>query len=164
MAPKRATRSTRVTPVTPVTPAPNAPTTTTVTEAQLQALINQELLQQLLKQKQHGTYGVVDSLDGSRKWNMFLALAMCPDSYQIKRFETEMWNLKLKGPEVVAYIDDIQQLTKMSFQDVPNKRQKGKGSIEYLPQNNQNPTTRIGAEHSQRLCCRHGDRKPYEEG
>ncbi|GJX46340.1 hypothetical protein Tco_0271530 [Tanacetum coccineum] len=41
MAPKRATRSTRVPPVTPVTPAPNAPTTTTVTEAQLQALINQ---------------------------------------------------------------------------------------------------------------------------
>ncbi|GJY78109.1 putative reverse transcriptase domain-containing protein [Tanacetum coccineum] len=40
MAPKRATRSTRVPPVTPVTPAPNA-TTTTVTEAQLQALINQ---------------------------------------------------------------------------------------------------------------------------
>ncbi|GJU48864.1 hypothetical protein Tco_1218419 [Tanacetum coccineum] len=38
MAPKRATRSTRV---PPVTPAPNAPTTTTVTEAQLQALINQ---------------------------------------------------------------------------------------------------------------------------
>ncbi|GJV34632.1 hypothetical protein Tco_1395032 [Tanacetum coccineum] len=38
MAPKRATRSTRV---TPVTPAPNAPTTTTVTEAQLQALIDQ---------------------------------------------------------------------------------------------------------------------------
>ncbi|GJU78162.1 putative reverse transcriptase domain-containing protein [Tanacetum coccineum] len=37
MAPKRATRSTRV---PPVTPAPNA-TTTTVTEAQLQALINQ---------------------------------------------------------------------------------------------------------------------------
>ncbi|GJU77683.1 putative reverse transcriptase domain-containing protein [Tanacetum coccineum] len=38
MAPKRATRSTRVPPVTPVTPVP---TTTTVTEAQLQALINQ---------------------------------------------------------------------------------------------------------------------------
>ncbi|GJS73459.1 hypothetical protein Tco_0706300 [Tanacetum coccineum] len=37
MAPKRATRSTRV---PPVTPAPNA-TTTTVTEAQLQALIDQ---------------------------------------------------------------------------------------------------------------------------
>ncbi|GKF91012.1 hypothetical protein Tco_0274713 [Tanacetum coccineum] len=35
MAPKRATRSTRVPPVTPV------PTTTTVTEAQLQALIDQ---------------------------------------------------------------------------------------------------------------------------
>ncbi|GKF61655.1 hypothetical protein Tco_0181709 [Tanacetum coccineum] len=35
MAPKRTTRS------TPVTPTPNAPTTTTVTEAQLQALINQ---------------------------------------------------------------------------------------------------------------------------
>ncbi|GJY88840.1 retrovirus-related pol polyprotein from transposon TNT 1-94 [Tanacetum coccineum] len=38
MAPKRATRSTRVPPVTPVTPVP---TTTTVTEAQLQALIDQ---------------------------------------------------------------------------------------------------------------------------
>ncbi|GKF80666.1 hypothetical protein Tco_0239268, partial [Tanacetum coccineum] len=38
MAPKRAIRSTRVPPVTLVTPAP---TTTTVTEAQLQALINQ---------------------------------------------------------------------------------------------------------------------------
>ncbi|GJY03723.1 hypothetical protein Tco_0369663 [Tanacetum coccineum] len=35
MAPKRTTRSTRVPPVTP------APNTTTVTEAQLQALINQ---------------------------------------------------------------------------------------------------------------------------
>ncbi|GKG30872.1 hypothetical protein Tco_0423360, partial [Tanacetum coccineum] len=35
MASKRATRSTRVSPVTP------APTTTTVTEAQLQALIDQ---------------------------------------------------------------------------------------------------------------------------
>ncbi|GJX20500.1 hypothetical protein Tco_0223177 [Tanacetum coccineum] len=38
MAPKRATRSIRVPPVTPVTPIP---TTTTVTEAQLQALIDQ---------------------------------------------------------------------------------------------------------------------------
>ncbi|GKC49320.1 hypothetical protein Tco_1072065, partial [Tanacetum coccineum] len=38
MAPKRATRSTRV---PPVTPTPNTTPTTTVTEAQLQALIDQ---------------------------------------------------------------------------------------------------------------------------
>ncbi|GJU28410.1 hypothetical protein Tco_1167031 [Tanacetum coccineum] len=38
MAPKRTTRS------TPVTPTPNATPTTTVTEAQLQALIDQDLL------------------------------------------------------------------------------------------------------------------------
>ncbi|GKF84281.1 hypothetical protein Tco_0249179 [Tanacetum coccineum] len=85
MAPKRTTRSTRV---PPVTPAPNAPTTTTVTEAQLQALINQGVADAAAMAEaeasrvrngynSNGTEGVVGLiLDSLRKWSLFLALAI----------------------------------------------------------------------------------------
>ncbi|GJU95816.1 hypothetical protein Tco_1320572 [Tanacetum coccineum] len=81
MAPKRTTRSTRVPPVTP------APTTTTVTEAQLQALIDQGVAAAMAEaeasrvrngynsnETSKGTDGVPsDSLDGLRKWSPCLA-------------------------------------------------------------------------------------------
>ncbi|GKA11404.1 hypothetical protein Tco_0690950 [Tanacetum coccineum] len=84
MAPKRTTRSTRV---PPVTPTPNATPTTTVTEAQLQALIDQGVAAAMAEaeasrvrngynsnETSKGTDGVPsDSLDGLRKWSPCLA-------------------------------------------------------------------------------------------
>ncbi|GJU48316.1 putative reverse transcriptase domain-containing protein [Tanacetum coccineum] len=81
MAPKRATRS------TPVTPTPNATPTTTVTEAQLQALIDQGVATAMAEARSKQelemdttssmeTEGLSDSLDGLIKWSLCLALAI----------------------------------------------------------------------------------------
>ncbi|GJV68350.1 putative reverse transcriptase domain-containing protein [Tanacetum coccineum] len=86
MAPKRATRS------KPATPTPNE-TTTIVTEAQLQALIDQ---------------GV--------------AAAMA-----------EMWNLKVKGTDVVAYSRRFQQLALMCSRMFPEEVDKIEKYIGGLP-------------------------------
>ncbi|GJR28536.1 hypothetical protein Tco_1104768 [Tanacetum coccineum] len=82
MAPKRTTRSTRV---PPVTPTPNEPTTT-VTEAQLQALIDQGVAATMAKAEasrvrnglaiEMAPRELSDLLDGLRKWSLCLALAI----------------------------------------------------------------------------------------
>ncbi|GKF62775.1 reverse transcriptase domain-containing protein, partial [Tanacetum coccineum] len=140
MAQKRTTRS------TPVTPTPNATPTTTVTEAQLQALIDQGVAAAMAEAEASRALGESsDSLDGLRKWSLCLALAiahqlvtlqddaltwwnshvktttpeaayamtwaalkkMMTDKYcprgEIKKIEAEMWNLKVKGTDVLAY-------------------------------------------------------------
>ncbi|GKF39996.1 hypothetical protein Tco_0120057, partial [Tanacetum coccineum] len=74
MAPKRATRSTRVTPVTPVTPAANA-TATTVTEAQLQALINQGVAAAMAEAE-------ASRVLGSHKWTRTKELRSLEDARQ----------------------------------------------------------------------------------
>ncbi|GJR92152.1 putative reverse transcriptase domain-containing protein [Tanacetum coccineum] len=157
MAPKRTTRSTRVPPVTP------APTTTTVTEAQLQALIDQGVAaamaeaeasrvrngynsngsgprpaqtarecsySEFLKCKPldfKGTEGVVGLTRWFEKMESVFSISNCTAASQvkfatctlqddaltwgeIKKIETEMWNLKVKGTDVVAYSRRFQQL------------------------------------------------------
>ncbi|GKA81889.1 hypothetical protein Tco_0788637 [Tanacetum coccineum] len=70
-APKRTTRS------KPVTPTPNATPTTTVTEAQLQALIDQGVAAAMAKaEASRELRELSDSLDGLRKWSLCLALAI----------------------------------------------------------------------------------------
>ncbi|GJY87168.1 putative reverse transcriptase domain-containing protein [Tanacetum coccineum] len=106
----------------------------TVTEA-ASGLNERELLLQWLKQKQAGLGMAStamalressDSLDSLRKWSLCLALVIaqhlvnyampwatlkkimtdkyCPRG-EIKKIETEMWNLKVKGTDVVVTID-----------------------------------------------------------
>ncbi|GJS08427.1 putative reverse transcriptase domain-containing protein [Tanacetum coccineum] len=119
MAPKRATRSTRV---PPVTPAPNA-TTTTVTEAQLQALINQ------------GVAAAMAEAEASRVRNateVMMTDKYCPRG-EIKKIETEMWNLKVKGTDVVAYNRRFQQLALMCSRMFPEEVDKIEKYIGGLP-------------------------------
>ncbi|GJY51163.1 reverse transcriptase domain-containing protein [Tanacetum coccineum] len=215
MAPKRATRSTRV---PPVTPAPNAPTTTTVTEAQLQALINQGVAaamaeaeasrvrngydsngsvprpaqaaracsySEFLKCKPldfKGTEGVVGLTRWFEKMESVFSISNCPatsqvkfatctlqddaltwwnshvktttpevahampwaalkkmmtDKYcprgEIKKIETEMWNLKVKGTDVVAYNRRFQQLALMCSRMFPEEVDKIEKYIGGLP-------------------------------
>ncbi|GJZ52787.1 putative reverse transcriptase domain-containing protein [Tanacetum coccineum] len=213
MAPKRATRSTRVPPVTPV------PTTTTVTEAQLQALINQGVAaamaeaeasrvrngydsngsvprpaqaarecsySEFLKCKPldfKGTEGVVGLTRWFEKMESVFSISNCTatsqvkfatctlqddaltwwnshvktttpevahampwaalkkmmtDKYcprgEIKKIETEMWNLKVKGTDVgVAYNRRFQQLALMFSQMFPEEgRQDWKSYIGWI--------------------------------
>ncbi|GJY60553.1 putative reverse transcriptase domain-containing protein [Tanacetum coccineum] len=212
MAPKRTTRSTRVPPVTP------APNTTTVTEAQLQALINQGVAaamaeaeasrvrngddsnssgprpaqavrecsySEFLKCKPldfKGTEGVVrltrwfekmESVfsisnctaasqvkfatctlqdDALTWWNSHVKTTtpeaahamtwatlkkMMTDKYcprgEIKKIETEMWNLKVKGTDVVAYNRRFQQLALMCARMFPEEVDKIEKYIGGLP-------------------------------
>nr|GFA97793.1 hypothetical protein [Tanacetum cinerariifolium] len=128
MAPKRTTRSTQV---PPVTPAPTA-TTTIVTEAQLQALIDQGVTAIMAEAKASRVRNGYDS-NGSEPrlaqavrvaltwWNSHVKTVtlevsqalpwktlkkMMTDKYcprgEIKKLKTEMWKLKTKGTDVIG--------------------------------------------------------------
>ncbi|GKA73898.1 putative reverse transcriptase domain-containing protein [Tanacetum coccineum] len=212
MAPKRTTRS------TPVTPTPNATPTTTVTEAQLQALINQGVVaamaeaeasrvrngynsngsgprpaqtarecsySEFLKCKPldfKGTEGVVGLTRWFEKMESVFSISNCTASCQvkfttctlqddaltwwnahvktttpeaahampwaalkkmmtdkycprgeIKKIETEMWNLKVKGTDVVAYSRRFQQLALMCSRMFPEEIDKIEKYIGGLP-------------------------------
>ncbi|GJR05171.1 putative reverse transcriptase domain-containing protein [Tanacetum coccineum] len=219
MAPRG--RPTRLNPdatPTPVTPAPNAPTATTVTEAQLQALINQGVAaamaeaeasrvrngydsngsvprpaqaaracsySEFLKCKPldfKGTEGVVGLTRWFEKMESVFSISNCPatsqvkfatctlqddaltwwnshvktttpevahampwaalkkmmtDKYcprgEIKKIETEMWNLKVKGTDVVAYNRRFQQLALMCSRMFPEEVDKIEKYIGGLP-------------------------------
>ncbi|GJS31580.1 hypothetical protein Tco_0492200 [Tanacetum coccineum] len=104
MAPKRATRSTRA------PPTPNE-TTTTVTEAQLQALIDQ------------GVAAAMAEAEASRLGMATIAMG------EIKKIEADMWNLKDKGTDVVAYSRRFQQLALMCSRMFPEEIDKIKKYI-----------------------------------
>ncbi|GJT44340.1 putative reverse transcriptase domain-containing protein [Tanacetum coccineum] len=214
------------------TPPPNATTTTTVTEAQLQALIAEELLLQWLKQKQTelgmATTAMVqdqgqhklfanaltrnslnanlwtlkalressDLLNGLRKSSLCLALTTIPeaahvmpwatlkkmmtDKYcprgEIKKIETKMWNLKVKGTDAVAYNRRFQQLALMCARMFPEEVDKIEKYIGGLPdmilgsvkaskpktmQEAIDFTTELMDEKTHAYAERNSDRKPY---
>ncbi|GJV43603.1 reverse transcriptase domain-containing protein [Tanacetum coccineum] len=141
MAPKRATRSTPVT----TTPAPTATTTTSVTNAQLQAMIDQGVTAALAARdaNRNGDDSHTSGTGGRRTERVarecsniglefvhvfFLtvrhdvAYAMtwadlrqkmtdkyCPRN-EIKKLEAELWNLKVKGTDVIGYNQRFQEL------------------------------------------------------
>ncbi|GJW51197.1 putative reverse transcriptase domain-containing protein [Tanacetum coccineum] len=164
MAPRG--RPTRLNPdatPTPVTPAPNAPTATTVTEAQLQALINQGVAAAMAEarsadisncpatsQVKFATCTLQD--DALTWWNAHVKTTtteaahampwaalkkMMTDKYcprgEIKKIETEMWNLKVKGTDVVAYSRRFQQLALMCSRMFPEEVDKIEKYIGGLP-------------------------------
>ncbi|GJX59334.1 hypothetical protein Tco_0290724 [Tanacetum coccineum] len=271
MAPRG--RPTRLNPdatPTPVTPALNAPTATTVTEAQLQALINQGVAaamaeaeasrvrngydsngsvprpaqaaracsySEFLKCKPldfKGTEGVVGLTRWFEKMESVFSISNCPatsqvkfatctlqddaltwwnshvktttpevahampwaalkkmmtDKYcprgEIKKIETEMWNLKVKGTDVVAYNRRFQQLALMCSRMFPEEVDKIEKYIGGLPDmilgsvkasksknaridlvyglnnpNQQQQNRRQNTGHA--YAAGNGDRKPYE--
>ncbi|GKB15108.1 putative reverse transcriptase domain-containing protein [Tanacetum coccineum] len=224
MAPKRTTRS------TPVTPAPNA-TTTTVTEAQLQALIDQgvaaamaeaeasrvtvvgmakiadgfstksttyfsqSLLTQILKMPNLWTSKALressDSLDGSRKWNLCLALAIAQQLVKSNSRLALCKTMLLHGG-IPMLRPPLQKLfTRNEYLAVCEKASKSKPSkkvnsfttelmedkthayaerqaerkrkYDDLPQNNPNQQQQNRRQNTgQAYAAGNGDRKPYE--
>ncbi|GJW75548.1 putative reverse transcriptase domain-containing protein [Tanacetum coccineum] len=154
MAPKRATRSTRA------PPTPNE-TTTTVTEAQLQALIDQGVAAAMAEaEASRARNGYNSNGSGPRpaqtarecSYSEFLKCKpldfkgtegvatlkkMMTDKYcprgEIKKIETEMWNLKVKGTDVVAYSRRFQQLALMCSRMFPEEIDKVEKYIGGLP-------------------------------
>ncbi|GJT79803.1 putative reverse transcriptase domain-containing protein [Tanacetum coccineum] len=107
MAPKRTTRS------TPVTPTPNATPTTTVTEAQLQALIDQGVCccKAEAEASRLGMATIAmalrelsDSLDGLRKWSLCLALAIARQLVKS--------NLRLALYKTIMFPEEIDKIEK----------------------------------------------------
>ncbi|GJX05536.1 putative reverse transcriptase domain-containing protein [Tanacetum coccineum] len=152
MAPKRATRSTPVT----ITPTPTTTTTTSVTNAQLQAMIDQGVTaalaardanrngddshtlemggrrtervarectyQDFMKCKPlyfKGTKGVVELTQWFKRMETVFCISNCSanlrkklnDKYyprnEIKKLKAELWNLKVKGTDVIGLPDMI---------------------------------------------------------
>ncbi|GKD56413.1 hypothetical protein Tco_1289800, partial [Tanacetum coccineum] len=115
---KRTTRS------TPVTPNPNATATTTVTEAQLQALIDQ------------GVATAMAEAEAARECSYSEFLKCKPLDFKGTEgvgIETEMWNLKVRGTDVVAYSRRFQQLALMCSMMFPEEIDKIEKYIGGLP-------------------------------
>ncbi|GJR98664.1 reverse transcriptase domain-containing protein [Tanacetum coccineum] len=152
MAPKRATRSTPVT----TTPAPTAATTTTVTNAQLQAMIDQGVSAALAARDatRNGTdshssgTGVRGSERVAREFLTVthdVAYSMtwvdlkkkmtdkyCPRN-EMKKLEAELWNLKVIGTDVVKYNQRFQELALLCVRMFPEEADKIERYVGGLP-------------------------------
>ncbi|GKA90766.1 putative reverse transcriptase domain-containing protein [Tanacetum coccineum] len=99
----------RTTPATTTTP------TTTVTNAQLQALIDQGVAAALVKKE-----SLADN--GQKQWNPVFRISNCDAYYksdkycprgEIKKLESEYWNLKVRGTDLMTYNQRFQELALM---------------------------------------------------
>ncbi|GKC00241.1 reverse transcriptase domain-containing protein [Tanacetum coccineum] len=145
MAPKRATRSTPVT---------ENPTTTTVTNAQLQAMIDQGVTAALTARdaNRNGDDSHTSGTGALTWWNSHVrivghdvAYAMtwidlrkkmtdkyCPRN-EIKKLETELWNLKVKGTDVTGYNQRFQELALLCVRMFPEESDKVERYVGGLP-------------------------------
>ncbi|GJV44918.1 putative reverse transcriptase domain-containing protein [Tanacetum coccineum] len=183
MAPKQATRSTPVT----TTPAPTATTTTSVTNAQLQAMIDQGVTaalaardanrngddnhtsgtggrrterivrectyQDFMKCKPlyfKGTEGVVELIQWFERMETVFRISNCSVENQIKfstctllagaltwnemkKLEAELWNLKVKGTDVIGYNQRFQELALLCVRMFPEESDKIERYVGGLP-------------------------------
>ncbi|GJT18728.1 putative reverse transcriptase domain-containing protein [Tanacetum coccineum] len=147
MAPKRATRSTPVT----TTPAPTATTTTSVTNAQLQAMIDQGVTAALAARdaNRNGDDNHTSGTGGRRIERVVrdhdVAYAMtwanlrkkmtdkyCPRN-EMKKLEAELWNLKVKGTDVMGYNQRFQELALLCVRMFPKESDKIEWYVGGLP-------------------------------
>ncbi|GJY79080.1 putative reverse transcriptase domain-containing protein [Tanacetum coccineum] len=139
MAPKRST--TRLNPSATPTPVTDTYTTTSVTNAQIQAMINQGVTAALAARD--ATKNGDDSHTsgtGARRPNSHVKTTtpeaahamswrtlkkMMTDKYcpkgEIKKLEFEMWNLNVKGNDVVTYSQRFQELALMCDRMFPEE-------------------------------------------
>nr|GEY59475.1 retrotransposon protein, putative, Ty3-gypsy subclass [Tanacetum cinerariifolium] len=153
MAPKK--RTTRATPTTTTTP------TTTITDAQLQALIDQDVAAALAKcdadRSTNGTEGVVGLTRWLEKMEYVFQISnytvvcqdvafampwaalkrMIIDKYyprgEIQKLESEYWNLKVKGLDLLNYNQCLQELALICNRMFPKESAKVKRYIGGLP-------------------------------
>ncbi|GJS18638.1 putative reverse transcriptase domain-containing protein [Tanacetum coccineum] len=190
MAPKRATRSTPVT----TTPAPTATTTTSVTNAQLQAMIDQGVTAALAARDANrngddshtsgtgGSEGVVELIQWFERMETVFRISNCSvenqikfstctllagaltwwnshvltvshdvayamtwadlrkkmtDKYclrnEMKKLEAELWNLKVKGTDVIGYNQCFQELALLCVRMFPEESDKIERYVGRLP-------------------------------
>ncbi|GJW32519.1 reverse transcriptase domain-containing protein [Tanacetum coccineum] len=102
----------------------------------------------------------------------------CPRN-EIKKIEAEMWNLKVKGTDVVAYNQRFQELALLCDRMFPEETdkieryvgrltlllsdsQKNRESFEDTPRNNQNQQPNKRQNTGRAYAAGNGDKKPYE--
>ncbi|GJY00772.1 reverse transcriptase domain-containing protein [Tanacetum coccineum] len=127
MAPKRATRSTPAT----TTTDPTATTTTHVTNAQLQAMINEGALTWWNTHVMTVTHDVAYSMtwvDLKKK----MTDKYCPRN-EMKKLEAELWNLKVIGTDVVKYNQRFQELALLCVRMFPEEADKIERYVGGLP-------------------------------
>ncbi|GJS80871.1 reverse transcriptase domain-containing protein [Tanacetum coccineum] len=152
MIPKK--RTTRLNPKT--TPAATATTTTTVTNAQLQAMINQGVTATLAARDANtngvdshnsGTdiEGVVELTQWIEKMEIVFRIRNCSaklkkkmtDKYcprtKIKKLEVELWELKVKGTDVIGYNQRFQELALLCARMFPKESDKSEKYVCGLP-------------------------------
>ncbi|GJR87698.1 putative reverse transcriptase domain-containing protein [Tanacetum coccineum] len=107
-------RTTRTTPATTTTP------TTTVTDAQLQALIDQGVAAALAERDASRSRDGDNSHDinetGGKKANILFA-----SHGEIKKLESEYWNLKVRGTDLMTYNQRFQELALMCDRMFPEE-------------------------------------------
>ncbi|GJY08104.1 reverse transcriptase domain-containing protein [Tanacetum coccineum] len=143
MTPKRTTRSTPATTTTP---------TTSVTDEQLKRLVDQGVADALAARDAERSQNGKDNDDSGTGWNSHVktvghdvAYAMtwtnlkkkmtekyCPRG-EIKKLEGEMWNLKVKGTDVVSYNQRFQELALMCARMFPEESDKIEKYVSGLP-------------------------------
>nr|GEU98420.1 putative reverse transcriptase domain-containing protein [Tanacetum cinerariifolium] len=149
MAPKRTTRS------TPVITTPALKTTTSVTNAQLRAMINQGVTVALEARDatRNGDDSHTSGTGNARTWwnshvktttpeaahampwrtlKKMMTNKYCPRG-EIKKLESEMWNLKVNGTDVVAYGQRFQELALMSDRTFLEEIDKVERYVDGLP-------------------------------
>ncbi|GJX76806.1 putative reverse transcriptase domain-containing protein [Tanacetum coccineum] len=149
MAPKRATRSTPVT----TTPAPTATTTTSVTNAQLQAMIDQGVTAALAARdaNRNGDDNHTSGTGGRRTERRHLDGDCFPTydnalwknqgkptfrkQHAVCRMflEVELWELKVKGTDVIGYNQHFQELALLCGRMFPEEFDKIKKYVSGLP-------------------------------
>nr|GEV12937.1 putative ribonuclease H-like domain-containing protein [Tanacetum cinerariifolium] len=169
MAPKK--RTTRATPATVTTP------TTTITNAQLQALIDRGvaavLAERNTNRSRNGTEGVVGLTRWLEKMEPVFPISNCIIACQkycprgeIQKLESEYWNLKVKGVDLLNYNHRFQELAMMydrMFHEVSAKCTNCK-KIGYLARdykgrhaaannNNNNNNQRAQGENAKGITC-----------
>nr|GFA16127.1 putative reverse transcriptase domain-containing protein [Tanacetum cinerariifolium] len=82
---------------------------------------------------------------------------------EIKKLESEMWNLKVKGTDVVAYIQRFQELALMcdrTFSEEIDKADNKRKSDDTTRNNHQQPNKRQNTERA--YAAGNGDKRAYE--
>nr|GFC00580.1 hypothetical protein [Tanacetum cinerariifolium] len=154
MAPKRTTRANPTTTTTT--------TTTSMTDAQLEALIAEGVARALAaRDVDRNTNGDDSHNSGTDKY--------CPMG-EIKKLEFKMWNLKVKGTDVVAYSQRFQELALMCDQMFPKEIDKVEKYAERQADNKRksNDTTRNNHQQPNKrqntgraYAAENGERKEY---
>ncbi|GJX41622.1 reverse transcriptase domain-containing protein [Tanacetum coccineum] len=190
MAPKK--RTTRLNLET--TPAATATTPTTVTNAQLQAMINQGVTAALAA-RDANTNGVDNHNSGTcarrnerathETVGNDIAYVMtwaelkkkmtdkyCPRT-EIKKLEVELWELKVKGTNVIGYNQHFQELALLCGRMFPEESDKSEKYVSGLPDmiyrsivaskpKTMQEATKMATENTSRAyTTRTGEKKPY---